>query len=175
MFSGFVRWFHDTVEPKVSTEVSTFLAPLALDVETAGGKALLAVVQNVINQENAGPIQWNPGQLLQVGIDAGKNWLMSQGVADLNHAVVGVAAAAVANLHADSAGASVTTAEIKVVDATKAPAPVGDVLSQVEGDIAGTLDSAAQAAATLAAGPVAGELAGEVATGITDFLKKELS
>lgn len=108
MFSGLIRWFNQNVAPSISSEVSTFLAPLALDVETAGGSALTQAVQVAVNQANAG--KFDIGQIFQAGVDAGKGYLTSQGVTDLNHAVIGVAAAAISNLHAASVGAVVNVA-----------------------------------------------------------------
>lgn len=115
MFSGLVRWFEQHVLPSISSEVTTFAQPLLLDIESAGGALLTAAVQAGVNQASAGTL--DAGKILQAGIDAGKALLVSKGLPDLEHAVVGAAAAAVANLHATAsvappAGVAATIAAV---------------------------------------------------------------
>lgn len=122
MFSGIIRWFHK-VEPEISLDVHNFFAALALDIEHAGGLALTATVQNAVNQLNTSGQSFNTGQLLQAGINAGKDYLGSQGIPDLDHALFGAAAAAVSNLHADSVGASVVVQAPPVLATVTIPPP----------------------------------------------------
>lgn len=179
MFSGLTRWFNQHISLAViSADVSSFFSPLLLDVETAGGTALAAVVHQAISQANSAG-SFNAGQVFQFGIEAGKKYLVDNALPDLEHAVVGVVAASVANLHATSVGApdlvTSTTVEVPVPEATAVEVPpAGDVVQEVENDVAVTLDTAAQTAATLAGGPVLGELAGEGAKFVTDEVKKLL-
>lgn len=133
MFSDIVRWFESKVAPSISTETSSFFAPLVLDVESAGGAALTAVVQAAVNDINTQG-HFTPAQMFQAGVDAGKKYLVDNGLPDLEHAVIGVAAGAVANLHAASIGASVGKAVTEVHEAVTVPPPVTEVPVAPSGD-----------------------------------------
>lgn len=127
MFSGLIRWFEQHVLPAVSTDVQTFAQPLLLDIESAGGAALTAAVQTAVTQAagltSGGAV--DAGKVLQAGIDAGKALLATKGLSDLEHAAVGVAAAAVANLHATASVTPPTgvAATVAQVNPSLVPAP----------------------------------------------------
>lgn len=119
MFSGFFRWFHQHVVPEVNSDVQAYFMPLLHDAGSLVGTVALDAVTTTVSAFNATG-QFNPSTLIQAAVDDLKSKATVQLLPEAEHALVGMVTAAVANLHATSAGATVGT-DIATVVQSAAP------------------------------------------------------